>query len=90
MKALTITELIVPTGAGANTGDPNVGHTKNHSKNGGGSNSSNGNNCPPYMNPIFKDCMNGILGGMIGASVSGPGAALGGAVELSAVASAHA
>lgn len=82
MRMLTVDELIIITGAGANTATENVGHMKNYGRNRGDSASvsAGAGNCPPYMNPIFQDCMNGILGGLIGGSAGGPGAAVAGAI----------
>jgi len=62
---------------GGNANSNYEGWTSSNKNNHGHNNTTGGSsNCPPYMNPAFKDCLNGIIGGVIGGSAGGPGAAI--------------
>ena len=78
-RILSVEEMVSTSGAGANSATERVGSQRNsgNRNSGSGTNSGGDSNCPPYMNPDFKNCLNGIVGGIVGGSLGGASSAIG-------------
>ncbi len=79
MRRLTVEGLITTTGAGANTGDPNVGHMKNYGHityGGQGGGFVGTNSCGMDLGNLIKNnsCVAGIVAGALSGATSVPGA----------------
>lgn len=79
MKRVAVDELIITTGAGANTGDPNVGNMKNygHTTYGGqGGGFVGANSCGMDLGNLIRNnpCVVGIVTGALSGASSVPGA----------------